>query len=163
MHNIGFRRCSKNEVLFGHDVTMGLLAFESDGHGQIKIFARDGSSTRAETAPFQPFMLLAGDALSGWQGDATLENLDGRGAFNRLAFFPTSRSFKTLSSICKENPAKGRPRQMSPIGIPAIPYINFSYSAGRRTFGNDLSRLEAPANRHCNLLPGRFHLSQRGA
>jgi len=37
----------KNEVLFGHDVTMALLAFESDGHGQIKIFARDGSSTRA--------------------------------------------------------------------------------------------------------------------
>ncbi len=50
----------KNEVLFGHDVTMGLLAFESDGDGQIKIFARDGSSKRAETAPFQPFMLLAG-------------------------------------------------------------------------------------------------------
>lgn len=125
----------KNEVLFGHDGTMGLLAFESDGHGQIKIFARDGSSTRAETAPFQPFMLLAGDALSGWQGDATLETLDGRGAFNRLALFPSLSQLQDAKFYLQRKTGRGLSRAMRPIGIPAIPYINFSCSAGKRTFG----------------------------
>jgi hypothetical protein len=76
----------KNEVLFGHDATPGLIACEIDGDDKVKIFRRDGDATLVETAPFQPLMLLAGDdGLKGWQGETQIEPLAGSGAFNRLA------------------------------------------------------------------------------
>src|SRR5262249_57651917 len=78
----------QNEVLFGHDSTPGIIAFEIDSIDKIKIFLRRDGNTETETVSFRPFMLLEGDgALKGWEGDAELQKLDGRGAFNLLARF----------------------------------------------------------------------------
>ncbi len=78
-----------NEILFGHDPTPGLLAFEITADGEAQIFSRIAEVTRSQKVSFQPFMLLAGDdALCGWQGEAQIEPLAGIGAFNRLALFP---------------------------------------------------------------------------
>ena len=50
----------KNEVLFGHDGTPGLIAFEVTGD-TVTIFSRDGVTTRSQTVPFQPLLLMADD------------------------------------------------------------------------------------------------------
>jgi hypothetical protein len=52
-----------NEVLFGHDGTPGLVAFEVQGD-RVTIFSRDGDATLSQTVPFQPFLrflLVASD------------------------------------------------------------------------------------------------------
>ena len=78
----------ENEILFGHDVTPGAIAYEIDGAAEVKIFFRDSDALRAETANLRPFMLLQSDEpLSGWKGEAQIEILAGAGAFNRLALF----------------------------------------------------------------------------
>src|SRR5678816_2609994 len=84
----------KNEVLFGHDGTPGIVAVEITAQGAIQISARDGARIFSEAMPFHPFMLLAGDDdLAGWPGEAQIETLAGAGAFNRLAQF---RNLKEL-------------------------------------------------------------------
>ena len=44
-----------NEVLFGHDGTPGLIAFEIQGD-KVTIFSRACDTTRSQTVPFQPFL-----------------------------------------------------------------------------------------------------------
>jgi len=51
----------KNEVLFGHDGTPGIVAVEITAEGAVQISARDGARTFSEPMAFKPFMLLAGD------------------------------------------------------------------------------------------------------
>ena len=143
----------KNEILFGHDGTMGLLAFESDGHSQIKIFARDGAATRTETVPFQPFMLLAGDALSGWQGDATIETLDGRGAFNRLALFPSLARLQDAKFYLQRKTGKGPSAGDAPYWYFSDPLHQFLLLSGKTHFWGmtfrDLKRLQIDIETYC--------------
>jgi DNA polymerase, archaea type len=78
-----------NEVLFGHDSTPGLIAFEIEGTDRVRIFRRQDGKTETVTALFHPFMLLTGDGLlKDWTGEAELQKLEGKGAFNYLALFP---------------------------------------------------------------------------
>jgi len=49
-----------NEVLFGHDSTPGLVAFEVQ-RDKVTIFSRDGDATLSQTVPFEPFLLAASD------------------------------------------------------------------------------------------------------
>ncbi|MEK6562597.1 MAG: hypothetical protein AABZ59_05395 [Candidatus Binatota bacterium] len=81
-----------NEVLFGHDSTPALLAFEIEGLDKIRIFYRRGDQTLTETAPFRPFLLLEDGAwLKDWRGEAELESLAGAGGFKCLAYFQNLR------------------------------------------------------------------------
>ena len=91
----------KNEVLFGHDGTTGLIAGEIAGNDSVKLFARDGAATKIDTVSFQSLMLLEGDApLAGWPGEAKIEKLAGSGAFNRLALFA---NLTQMSSITRRS------------------------------------------------------------
>src|SRR3970040_1128991 len=79
----------KNELLFGHDSTPSLIAFEIEGLDRVRIFRRQGDLTLSESAPFQPFLLLEDDGwLKEWRGEAELQALAGGGAFRHLALFP---------------------------------------------------------------------------
>src|SRR5262249_7058684 len=79
----------QNEVLFGHDGTRGIIAFEIDGIDKIKIFTRQDGNTDTETVSFHHFMLFEGDsAFKGSTGEAELRTLDGRAAINHLVRFP---------------------------------------------------------------------------
>jgi hypothetical protein len=55
----------QNAVLFGHDASPRLLAFERDGESHIRVYARhaDGKTT-AERQDFRPFLLLAAATTS---------------------------------------------------------------------------------------------------
>jgi DNA polymerase, archaea type len=73
----------KNAVLFGHDSTPRLLAFEMEGDDRIRVFLRtaDGG-VESQTRPFQPFILLARtELLSGWTGGFDVEELTGEGLY----------------------------------------------------------------------------------
>jgi hypothetical protein len=45
----------RNEVLFGHDSTPGLIAFEIEGTAKVKIFRRQDGKIEVDTALFHPF------------------------------------------------------------------------------------------------------------
>ncbi|HWH79102.1 MAG TPA: hypothetical protein VNT76_17090, partial [Candidatus Binatus sp.] len=97
----------KNEVLFGHDGTPGLIAVELDGNDKIKLFSRDGEGTQVKSVPFQPIMLLEGaEPLSGWTGEAKIETLAGAGAFNRLALFPNLQQLDDAKSYLQKKTGK---------------------------------------------------------
>ncbi|MBI4839817.1 MAG: DNA polymerase II [candidate division NC10 bacterium] len=80
----------ENALLFGHDPTPRLLAFELEGDDRIRVFARtvDGQ-TGSDLRPFRPFVLLAStDLLTGWAGGYEVEELEGDGLYRFLVFFP---------------------------------------------------------------------------
>jgi DNA polymerase I len=78
-----------NPVLFGHDSTPRLLAFELDGDNRVRIFSR-GEDGRVVSSlrEFRPFLLLAStELLAGWSGGFDTEALDGEGLYRFLVLF----------------------------------------------------------------------------
>ncbi len=74
-----------NPLLFGHDASRGLLAFEA-AEASVRIYARQGDRVVVTDEPFRPFLLLTDpDLLKGFKGDADLTPLDGEGVFRWLA------------------------------------------------------------------------------
>ena len=51
----------QNQILFGHDSTPGLIAFEIEGLDRMKIFHREDNQTLSESVAFRPFLLLEGE------------------------------------------------------------------------------------------------------
>lgn len=76
-----------NTLLFGHDPTPRLVAFELEGDDQVRVFARgEDAGLGSSLQPFRPFVLLAStDLLAGWAGGAEVEPLAGEGAYRFLA------------------------------------------------------------------------------
>ena len=146
MHHIGFRRCSKK--------TKSYLATTGQWVCSLSR-ATDTAKLRSlpETAPFQPFMLLAGDALSGWQGDATLENLDGRGAFNRLALFPNLAQLQDAKFYLQRKTGKGPTAGDGPYWYSRDPLHQFLLLSGKTHFlgmtFRDLKRLQIDIATYC--------------
>jgi len=66
-----------NPVLFGHDSTPRLLAFELEGDDRIRTFSRgEDGQVVSSLQEFHPFLLLAGtDLLAGWGGGYEIEAL----------------------------------------------------------------------------------------
>jgi hypothetical protein len=144
----------KNEVLFGHDATPGLIACEIDGADKVKIFRRDGDATVVETAPFQPLMLLAGDdGLKGWQGETQIEPLAGSGAFNRLALFPNLKQLDDAKAYLQKNTGKTRSAGDAPYWYFSDPLRQFLLLSGKTHFlgmtFRDLKRLQLDIEAYC--------------
>ena len=79
-----------NALLFGHDRTPGLLAFELDGGDRIRIFARQDGRAVSTAEAFVPFLLLADpDLLKGFKGESEVSPLEGPGHYRWLARFPS--------------------------------------------------------------------------
>ncbi|HLN85555.1 MAG TPA: hypothetical protein VK200_03815, partial [Candidatus Limnocylindrales bacterium] len=97
----------KNEVLFGHDGTPGLIACEIASDDSVKLFSRDGDATKIEVVSFQPLMLMEGDEpLAGWQGEVRIEKLAGGAAFTRLALFPNLKQLDDAKSHLQKKTGK---------------------------------------------------------
>jgi DNA polymerase I len=79
----------QNAVLFGHDSTPRLLAFERAGDDRVRVFARaDDGRTTASVHDFRPFLLLAStDLLAGWGGGYDVQTLQGEGLYRFLVLF----------------------------------------------------------------------------
>jgi DNA polymerase, archaea type len=72
-----------NPVLFGHDSTPRLLAFELEEDDRIRIFSRgEDGRVVSSSQEFRPFLLLAStDLLAGWGGGFEVEALRGEGLY----------------------------------------------------------------------------------
>ena len=80
----------ENTLLFGHDQTPGLIAFELEGPDRIRIYRRENGTTTSAVEPFSPVLLLADpDFLKDWKGEADVAPLDGFGLYRWLARFPS--------------------------------------------------------------------------
>ncbi len=109
-----------NEILFGHDSTPGLIAFEVDGPDRVRIFRREAGRVSSESVGFRPMLLLAGEErLKGWRGRAEIEALSGGAPFNRIAFFSDLRELEDARFYLQ--------KQARPDGAaPDAPYYYFS-------------------------------------
>ena len=80
----------ENALLFGHDRTPGLLAFELEGGDRVRTFFRRDGETASAVESFRPFLLLADpDLLKGFKGESEVSPLDGQGHYRWLARFPS--------------------------------------------------------------------------
>jgi len=144
----------QNEVLFGHDGTPGIIAFEIDGIDKIKIFTRQDGNTETETVSFHPFMLLEGDgALKGWKGEAELHKLDGRGAFNHLVRFPDLKQLEQAKFHLQKKTGKPSSASDAPYWYFSDPIQQFLLLSGKTHFlrmaFRDLKRLQLKIQTYC--------------
>src|SRR5262245_21301336 len=151
----------RNEVLFRHDSTPGLIAFEIEGTDKVKIFRRRHGKTEVDTALFHPFMLLAGDdALKNWKGEAELQKLDGKGAFNSLALFPNLNQLEQAKFHLQNKSGKMPSASDAPYWYFSDPLQQFLLLSGKTHFlgmaFRDLRRLQLDIKTYCQ--PG-FELS----
>jgi DNA polymerase, archaea type len=144
----------KNEVLFGHAGDPGLIALEIDGDDKVRIFSRDGDKTTSQTAPFEPFMLLAGDdGLKGWQGETSIEVLDGHGGFNRLALFPNLKQLEDAKIHLQKQTGKSPSAGDAPYWYFSDPLHQFLLRSGKTHFlgmtFRDLKRIQVAIETYC--------------
>jgi len=144
----------KNEVLFGHDNTAGLIAFEVEGADKVKIFSRDGAATRTENQPLGPFLLLEGEAgLKGWKGEAKIETLSGKGAFNRLALFPDLNQLEDARSHLQKQTGKSPSATDASYWYFSDPLHQFLLLSGKTHFlgmtFRDLKRMQLDIETYC--------------
>jgi DNA polymerase elongation subunit (family B) len=144
----------KNEILFGHDSTPGLIAFEVEGADTIKIFSRDGAATRTENQPLVPFLLLDGEAdLKGWKGEAEIETLSGKGSFNRLALFADLKQLDDARSHLQKQTGKNPSATDAPYWYFSDPLHQFLLLSGKTHFlgmtFRDLTRMQLDIETYC--------------
>ncbi len=144
----------KNEVLFGHDGTAGLVALEITGNDSVKSYSRASGRLESAIMPFQPLMLLAGDQpLAGWKGEATIEKLTGRGAFNRLALFADLKQLDDAKAHLQKKTGKTPSANDAPYWYFNDPLQQFLLLSGKTHFlgmtFHDLKRLQVDIETYC--------------
>jgi len=98
----------ENALLFGHDQSLGLLAFELDGGDRIRVYRRQDGRLVSHTEPFSPFLLLADpDLLKTWKGEVEVTPLDGPGTYRWLARFPSWALAGKARDHCQKTAGKG--------------------------------------------------------
>jgi len=144
----------KNEVLFGHDGTTGLIACEIAGDDSVKLFSRDGDATKNDVVSFQPLMLLEGDEpLAGWHGEVKIEKLAGDGAFNRLALFPNLKQLDDAKGHLQKKTGKTPSAGDAPYWYFSDPLQQFFLLSGKTHFlgmtFRDLKRMQLDIETYC--------------
>ena len=144
----------QNEVLFGHDSTPNIIAFEIEGRAKVKIFRRQAADIKSEVVPFRPFILLESDgALKGWKGDLALQKLDGRGAFDHLALFPDLNQLEQAKFHLQKKFGKASSTSDLPYWTFSDPLQQFLLLSGKTHFlgmaFRDLKRLQLAIETYC--------------
>ncbi|MBI2091289.1 MAG: DNA polymerase II [Deltaproteobacteria bacterium] len=144
----------KNELLFGHDGTPGLVAFEIEGTNQVRIFYREGDHTSSESVPFRPFLLLENeDWLRGWKGDVEFETLHGSGVFQRLAFLPDLKQLDEAKNYVQQKSGQTPSAPSAPYVYFTDPIQQYLLVCGKTHFlgltFSDLRRLQIDIETYC--------------
>ncbi|HYB44197.1 MAG TPA: DNA polymerase domain-containing protein [Candidatus Methylomirabilis sp.] len=121
-------------LLFGHDPSRGLLAFEPDEQ-LVRIYSRHDGAVAISPEPFRPFLLLTDpDLLHGWKGDAELTPLDGDGAYRWLAEVPSWSQGLRARDHCQRVSGRGVGAPDAPYRFLADPVHQFLLRTGRTSF-----------------------------
>ncbi len=139
-------RFHENALLFGHDQTPGLIAFELDGGGQIRLYRREDGRLISSTEPFSPFLLLADpDLLKSWKGEAEVTPLDGPGTYRWLARFPSWALAANAKDHCQKVAGRGSTAPDAPYRFLNDAVLQFLLLTGKTSFlglaFSDLRRL----------------------
>ena len=123
-----------NPLLFGHDTSSGLLAFEA-AQSTVRVHARrDGSVTTAEEA-FRPFLLLAdADLVSGFKGDVDLTPLDGDGVYRWIAECPSWTHALRARDQCQRVSGRAAGAPDAPYRFFTDPVHQFLLRTGKTSF-----------------------------
>ena len=144
----------KNEILFGHDSTPGLIAVELEGNDKVKVFRRQGDKIDSDIISFRPLMLLEGDqGLQDWNGEAELQKLAGSGAFNCLALFPNLDQLDQAKSHLQKTSGKSPSAADAPYWYFSDPLHQFLLLSGKTHFlgmiFRDLKRMQLDIETYC--------------
>jgi len=136
----------ENHLLFGHDQTLGLLAFELDGSDKIRVYRRQEGRVVSHTEPFSPFLLLADpDLLKTWKGEAEITPLEGRGTYRSLAHFPSWALAGKARDHCQKVSGRGSTAPDAPYRFFNDAVLQFLLLTGKTSFlglaFSDLRRL----------------------
>jgi DNA polymerase elongation subunit (family B) len=146
-----------NALLFGHDRSEGLLAFEPEGreaeggagdHGSelMRVYSRDGERVVTRSEPFSPFLLLADpDLLKQWKGEAEVTPLEGSGTFRWIARFRSWTLAVRARDHCQKTSGKNPTAPDAPYRFVNDPVQQFLLLTGKTSFlgmaFSDLRRL----------------------
>ncbi len=144
----------KNRTLFGHEGTAGLLAFEPEGTGSVRIYSRTGDETGFEVVPLTPILLLKSkDLLTGWEGEADLQPLEGKGYFRVLAVLPDSSHLDSLRNFLVKSTGKTPTAPYAPYLYWRDPVQQYLLLTGRTSFLGmqfaNLRRLQLDIETYC--------------
>lgn len=79
---------AKNDILFGHDETRGIVAMEVEGDRGIRAYRKEGGRLVSGVQPFRPFLLLSDSSiLRGIKPSPEVKKLKGSGFYRYGASF----------------------------------------------------------------------------
>jgi DNA polymerase, archaea type len=123
-----------NPLLFGHDASGGLLAFEPSDT-TVRIYARRHGGVAVSEAPLRPFLLLADpDVLRGVKGDVELTPLDGDGVYRWIADVPSWSQALRARDYCQRVSGRGAGAPDAPYRLLADPTHQFLLRTGKTSF-----------------------------
>jgi DNA polymerase elongation subunit (family B) len=143
-----------NTVLFGHDSTPQLIAFEIEGQDQVRVFSKNNGQVTSALFPFTPFLLLADTGLlTNFPGDVEIEALQGEGFFRYLARFPGLAEAQKARQFLQRASGKAPTAPDAPYFYLSDPVQQYLLMSGQTHFLemhlHDLKRLQVDIEVYC--------------
>jgi len=143
-----------NTVLFGHDLTPRLIAFEIAGQDQVRVFAKKNGEVTSTLSSFTPFLLLADTRLlTNFRGDAEIEALQGEAFFRYLARFPSLAELSKAREHLQRISGKTATAPGAPYLYVSDPIQQYLLVSGQTHFlgmhFHDLARLQLDIEVYC--------------
>jgi DNA polymerase elongation subunit (family B) len=124
-----------NPRVFGADPSRGLLAFDLDGSGHIRVYRRGNDTILTERVAFSPFLLLADPRLlEAVPAVREVQALEGSGAFRWLVSFAAWPDAVRARDRCREITGCGPGIPDSPYRFIADPVHQYLLRTGRTSF-----------------------------
>lgn len=126
----------QNALLFGHDPTPRLLAFELEGDDRVRTYARTAEGGLVSgVEPFRSFMLLSStDLLTGWGGGCELAELAGPGSYRFLALFSGWKALQQARAHCARKSGVPPSAPTAPFYAPTDPIQQHLMLTGKTHF-----------------------------
>ena len=145
---------AKNDILFGHDETHGIVAMEIEGDNGIRVYRKEEGRLLSEIQPFHPFLLLSDSSLlKGIKCSPEVKKLKGSGVYRHRASFTSwgemDRARKAISK--KAGVPTGHPD--SPVYFVSDPIQQHLMVTGQTFFKGltfeDLRRMQLDIETFC--------------
>ena len=143
-----------NTVLFGHDATPRLIAFEMEGPAQVRIFSKKNGRVTSTLSSFSPFLLLADTGLlTNFPGDVEIEALQGENFFRYLARVPDLADLQKARQYLQRITGKNPTAPDAPYFYLSDPVQQYLIASGQTHFletgFHDLTRLQMDIEVYC--------------
>ncbi|MBI3635989.1 MAG: DNA polymerase II [Candidatus Rokubacteria bacterium] len=133
-------------IVFGHDATEGLIAFDLAPEGRhVVVYRRTRDGVARETVAFAPFLLVGDPELLGEASRVSVRRLDGDGALAWLATFASWADALAGRDAARDRSGRAPGAPDAPYLFMPDPVAQYLLASGRTSFGGlafgDLRRL----------------------